>query len=185
MKLSLVGSSLVLLLALGVAIIQIPSDVVAQSTNEGMTERHIERIRANCIDSKAILTQLHASDALLRVNQGQVYESIATQLMAPLNSRIALNRLDGGVELTIIAQNYNQNLSEFRQIYIAYEQAVSRTLRINCENQPVAFYDSVAEAREHRGELHDITQALAGDIEAFGVEFEVFAAAQNEGGSSE
>ena len=59
-----------------------------------MTDEHIARIRANCVDAQKTLFQIHASDAGLRVNRGQIYESMSTKLMAPFNIRLVLNRID-------------------------------------------------------------------------------------------
>ena len=146
----------------------------AGAENTPMTEAHIARIRANCVDAQSTLRQLHASDALLRVNRGQLYESISTKLMAPLNSRISLNRLDG-VSLVSIATTYESQLVYFRQSYQQYEEAMSQTLRINCINQPVVFYDSVADARSKRKKVHDSTVALHNTISEYKTEFEAFA----------
>jgi hypothetical protein len=146
----------------------------AQAESAPMTEAHIERIRANCVDAQSTLSQLHASDALLRVNRGQLYESISTKLMAPMNSRIALNRLDG-TTLISLAARYESQLTEFRSDYRLYEEAMSRTLKINCTNQPVAFYDSVGDAREKRKKVHGATSALHGTIREYKNEFAVFA----------
>jgi hypothetical protein len=162
------------LLLLGVITI---SGIIWQSSvraqNIPMTEAHIERIRDNCIDAQSTLRQLHASDALLRVNRGQLYESISTKLMAPLNSRITLNRLDG-VNLVSIATTYESQLNYFRQSYKQYEEAMSQTLKINCMNQPVVFYDSVADTRAKRKKVHDSTLALHNTIREYKSSFELF-----------
>lgn len=139
-----------------------------------MTDEHIARIRANCLDAQATLFQLHASDAGLRVNRGQIYESISTKLMAPFNSRIVLNRISDENLLTTAAQ-YDKQLEAFRQQYQQYEEAMSATLRINCVNQPVAFYDSVADTREKRRLTHQATVELHKTIQKYGSEFETYA----------
>lgn len=139
-----------------------------------MTEAHIARIRANCIDTKSTLQQLHATDAGLRVNRGQIYESIATKLMAPLNGRLVANRLDSETFLTI-ADEYDQQLQAFRLQYQQYDEAMTATLRINCINQPVAFYDGVADARTKRKLTHEATVRLHEIIQKYGLEVENFA----------
>jgi len=145
-----------------------------QAQSAPMTEAHIARIRANCIEAQSRLGQLHVSDALLRVNRGQIYESISTKLMAPLNSRISLNRLDG-VSLVSIAATYEGQLAYFRQSYQQYEEAMSQTLKINCTNQPVVFYDSVADTRAKRKKVHESTLALHDTVREYKSEFEAFA----------
>jgi hypothetical protein len=148
--------------------------VSAQAESAPMTEAHIARIRANCVDAQSTLRQLHASDALLRVNRGQLYESISTKLMAPFNSRVSLNRLDG-VSLVAVAATYESQLTYFRLSYQQYEEAMSGILKINCTNQPVAFYDSVADARAKRKKVHESTVALHNTIGEYKKEFETFA----------
>ncbi|HET6746775.1 MAG TPA: hypothetical protein VFH06_01565 [Candidatus Saccharimonadales bacterium] len=139
-----------------------------------MTEAHIAQIRANCVDAQSVLAQLHASDALLRVNRGQLYESISTKLMAPFNSRVALNKYDGS-KLTEQSVIYDRQLDEFRSSYKAYDEAISKALKINCVNEPVAFYDSVADARAKRQMVHQSTVALQTTIQNYKNQFEVFA----------
>jgi len=146
----------------------------AKAQSVPMTEVHIQRIRSNCIDAQSTLNQLHKSDGLLRVNRGQLYESISTKLMAPLNSRITLNKLDGATLVSVTA-TYENQLEDFRLKYQSYEEAMSRTLKLNCQNQPVAFYDSVGETREKRKLVHDSTVVLQTTIQKYKDEFEVFA----------
>lgn len=148
--------------------------VAAQDDTPAMTEAHILRIKANCVDAQSTLSQLHASDALLRVNRGQLYESISTKLMAPFNSRVSLNKLDGA-NLVTVAANYEKQLTEFRVSYQQYEEAMTKTLRINCANQPVAFYDSVADTRTKRRKVHDSTTQLHQIVRDYKAEFEIFA----------
>lgn len=146
--------------------------VMAQTTT--MTEAHIERIKANCIDAQASLTQLHTSDALLRVNRGRMYETIATKLMVPFNSRVTSNQLDGK-SLIEIYTTYEKHLAEFRSNYQSYEQSMSETLRINCQNQPVSFYDKVNATSELRKRVHTSVVALHKAINDYKVAFDAFA----------
>lgn len=145
--------------------------VFAQSTP--MTEAHIDRIRANCVEAQSTLMQLHASDALLRVNRGQVYESIATKLMTPFNNRVSISKLDGS-SLSDLTTTYERQLGEFRTNYKSYEESMTRTLRINCTNQPVAFYDSITDTRAKRQLVYDNTQALQKTIQDYKNAFETF-----------
>jgi hypothetical protein len=123
----------------------------AQSTP--MTDAQIVRIRSNCISAKNTLTQLHASDALLRVNRGQIYESMTTKLMSRFNSRVDSNHYDVK-DLLSITQSYGSALNNFRTDYQAYEEQLSGALSIDCTKEPVAFYDSVASSRTKRTQVH-------------------------------
>jgi hypothetical protein len=126
--------------------------VHAQSTT--LTAEQVERIRSNCTSTKSTLNQLHASDALLRVNRGQVYESMASKLMDPFNSRLNSNRLDAKAT-SAVTTSYRTALDAFRNDYRNYEQKLSSALRIDCFNQPQLFADTIEEARVNRAKVHD------------------------------
>lgn len=118
-----------------------------------MNDQHIENIRSNCVTAKNTLTQLHASDALLRVNMGQLYELMTTKLMDRFNSRLSNNNYDNS-SLTAVTSAYNQKLDAFRNDYKDYEVQLAVALKIDCLNQPVSFYDAVAASREKRTQVH-------------------------------
>jgi hypothetical protein len=140
-----------------------------------MTEEHIARIRASCVEAKSTMNRLHASDALLRVNRGQLFESISTKLMAPFNSRVAINQLDSG-KLVSITSVYGKELDGFRTDYQQYEEAMSHVLQLDCTKQPVAFYDGVADARKKRDAVHTRAEALQKATRDYKEAFEAFAA---------
>jgi hypothetical protein len=139
-----------------------------------MTDEHIARIRANCTDAQAALFQLHASDAGLRVNRGQIYESISTKLMAPFNIRLVLNRIDGASLVTTAAE-YERQLQAFRNQYQQYDVAMNELLHMNCAKQPVAFYDGVADTRKKRQLTYETTVELQKIIEKYGQEVDALA----------
>lgn len=118
-----------------------------------MSDQHIENIRSNCVTAKNTLHQLHASDALLRVNMGQLYELMTTKLMDRFNSRLDSNNYDES-SLKAVTKAYNQKLDVFRNDYKAYEVQLSSALKIDCSDQPVAFYDAVALSRDKRNQVH-------------------------------
>lgn len=146
---------------------------VANAEETPMTEAHIERIKANCVEAQTQLSRIHTNDALLRVNRGQLYERLLTKLMSPFNSRVALNNMNGS-SLVETAATYEQDLMVFRTDYQQYDEAMSATLKINCMNQPVAFYDSVADVRTKRDKVHADTLRLQQDIQDYKNKFESF-----------
>lgn len=149
------------------------SSVVRAQETSTLDDAHIERIRTNCVEAQTKLTRLHAADALLRVNRGQLYEQILTKLMSPFNSRVALNNLNS-TELVSVAATYQTQLMGFRTTYQQYEEALSEALKINCADQPVAFYDKVAIARDKRKKVHDSTSKLKQSIETYRSSFSAF-----------
>lgn len=140
-----------------------------------LTDDQITLIRTNCVDVQSTLQRIHSSDALVRVNLGQRYETIATKLMAPLNSRIALNRLDN-VELTKTTADFNEALAEFRTLYQQYEQTTLSAIEMKCKDQPVRFYDTISLARDHRAAVHDAVGKLNSLLKQYGEQFTAFRA---------
>ncbi len=149
------------------------ASVVATADEPPMTEAHIQHIRNNCSEALSTLNQLHVSDALLRVNRGQLYESMSTKLMEPFDSRLTLNSYNAA-DLVSLAATYDRELSDFRSNYQQYEESLSNVLQINCQNQPVAFYDGVADARTKRNKVHDSAMALHKTITDYETAFEAF-----------
>lgn len=125
--------------------------VRAQGTT--LTDQQIELIRSNCLSVKNTLNQLHASDALLRVNRGQIYESMSTKLMDRFNSRASNNGF-GNTDLVAVTKSYGLMLDTFRLEYITYEKQLALAISIDCPNQPVEFYDAVLLARTKRSQVN-------------------------------
>ncbi len=127
-------------------------NVAAQTTV--ISNQQVELIRSNCVPARNTLKQLHASDALLRVNMGQIYESMLTKLMVRFNSRAASNNL-GSASLIQAANNFSQSLNDFRTSYKSYEEQLSIALSIDCFDQPVHFFEAISISRIRRGQVHD------------------------------
>lgn len=132
----------------------------ADDAYTNLTAHQIDLIKANCISVKSTLTRLHANDALSRVHLGQEYETISTKLMAPMNGRVALNKLNG-VELTKTTVKFNDSIVDFRNFYKNYEQTLSRTLEMNCISQPVEFYNTLKQAQADRATVRVSVEKLA------------------------
>jgi hypothetical protein len=163
-----------LALYLAIALTLISGPVVhAEGESLVLDDTQIARIRTNCLDVQSTLERVHASDGLARVNLGQRYETISNKLMAPLNSRIAFNRLDN-VELTKTTVDFNTELANFRSLYQQYEQTLLRATQLKCRDQPVAFYDTIALAREHRAAVRESVVKLSTLLKQYGTQFEAF-----------
>lgn len=163
--------SVLLTLVLAVAVLATVQVSAQQSIP--ITNEHIQRIKDNCRAADGTLTQLHASDALLRVNRGQLYDLISTKLMARMNSRLAMNRLDASRLISVTA-NFDRTLNDFRSHYRSYEERLSATLRIDCRQKPVEFYESVRQSRELREKVNQAVRNLGQYIVEYDHEFETF-----------
>lgn len=118
-----------------------------------LSDEQLSRIQANCLSIKGSLNQLHATDGLLRVNRGQLYESLGTKLMNNFNSRLGNNGLDNK-GLIAVTQGYKSAQTTFINDYISYEQQLSSVLGIDCAKEPKPFHDSVESARVKRAAVH-------------------------------
>ena len=123
----------------------------AQAT---LTEEQRERIVVNCVGIKNTLNRLKVSDALLRVNRGQIYESMRGKLMEPFNDRLGNNSLDNR-GLVAATKSYNIELSAFRSDYQSYERQLIAAIQIDCTEDPDAFHFAIENARILRQQVND------------------------------
>ncbi len=141
------------------------STVSAQTTS--LSEDRINSIRASCTSAKSILSQLHANDALLRVNRGQIYESMSTKLMARFNNRVTSHGFNA-LYLSQAMTDYVSALNDFRSSYRTYEEKLSNTIDIDCNKDPTGFYQSLIDARYNRTALHTSVIKLNQKMDDYG-----------------
>lgn len=132
------------------------TQVSAQTT---LTSEQLKKISANCTSIQASLSQLKATDALLRVNRGQVYEAMATKLMDRFNSRLTNNDLDAR-GTTVVTDSYRAALNKFRSDYSAYEHLLVAATKVDCSSQPAEFHAAIELARDARSTVHDDVLSL-------------------------
>lgn len=125
-----------------------------------LTNDQVEKIRNSCSDTQATLTTVHNTDAVARVNLGQQFRDVSNLLMAPMNSRVALNKLDG-VALAATTVSYNNELKRFASLYDDYEKTVSSAMASHCYDQPIEFYDTLTLAMQKRALVHDSVTKLS------------------------
>ncbi len=130
------------------------------------TDAQIQLVQNNCVALKSTLNQLHASDALLRVNMGQLYESMVIKLMNGFNGRIENNNLNNN-DLVSETKKYNSILDNFRNDYQAYEEKLSAAINADCQNHPVSFYNAISTARTYRDKVHADVVRLNQSIEQY------------------
>lgn len=143
------------------------------SAESSSTEAQINRIKSNCVTVKNTLNQIHANDALLRFNRGQLYESMTTKLMTRFNSRVDSNNFDAK-PLIAITNSYGTALANFRSDYISYEEQMSTALSVDCQKEPITFYDAIAKARTKRTQVHTDVVILHQKIDDYSAAFMTF-----------
>lgn len=146
------------LAVVGAFLLVVVTQRVSAETTQLSSEQQ-QQIKSNCQTIKSTLNQLHVSDALLRVNRGQFYESLATKLMDRFNSRLSSNGIDV-VGFTAITNRYRTSLNSFRSDYQSYENQLANAIEIDCVASPQSFHDTVQAAREKRFTVHDDIKSL-------------------------
>ena len=131
------------------AVVILSASGLKNSYATDLTAEQADLVNANCLSIKGSLNQLHASDALLRVNRGQIYESMGTKLMASFNNRLSNNSLDNK-GLVAVTNSYQSALSTFRSDFQTYEQQLSTAIKIDCTKDPSTFHASLELARTNR-----------------------------------
>lgn len=134
-------------------------------------ETAIDRLQVRCDDIQVTLRRLHTSDSLLRVNIGQAYNGISARLMARLNSRLALNRIDSTKFVDISAQ-FDRERATFAAAYTEYETALSALLKANCKNRPTEYYAALLTARDARLKLAESVKSLNTSLHEYQVAIE-------------
>lgn len=142
-----------------------------------LTDKQISTIQMNCSTIKTGLQRLQQSDKLLRVSLGQRYENISQRLMAPLNSRIALNGLNG-VDLTQTTVKFNTGIDDFRDVYTVYVNKLATVIGMDCKTDPIGFYNTIVDLRDSRLAVYDDTKSLGGLLVTYRAQFAAFAKSQ-------
>ena len=145
------------------------SDVLSQS--------QIDAVQTSCQSIQSNLQRLQQSDRLLRGNLGQNYDAIAQHLMAPLNSRIALNGLNG-VDLTQTTVDFNNAFTTFRNDYMTYDDDLQAALAVDCNKNPVQQYSAIQTAKQSRKTVANDATALNGLLETYQKQVKAFASDQ-------
>ncbi len=123
----------------------------AQTNEEPITPEKIELIKTHCESAQTSIQRLQRSDIVTRTNRGRGYEN-TLRLMAALNSRMALNSLSQP-RMTELTSQLQTTFNQFYGHYTEYETNLERSLRINCKDQPVAFYQQLSKVRQLRAQL--------------------------------
>lgn len=119
----------------------------------------VAAVRNRCQEIQEKLRQVHTNDALFRVNAGQTYNIISSQLMARLNSRLALSRIDSTafVEASGRLDSYR---ADFAKKHTAYDIDISELIGVDCKSKPAEFYASLVKVRESRKQVGQTIQLM-------------------------
>jgi len=143
------------LIFLSIFLTLVSAPMVRAETAAPLTDQYIAAIRVGCSNALQSILQVQKSEAASRVNRGREYETIL-RLLAAFNGRVVLNKLDASALIQKTSQ-IQQRFSQFNDNYLAYADRIDETLKVNCQEAPVTFYDSLSTARDAR-------EAIARDV---------------------
>ena len=136
-----------------------PRAVEAQSVDATADSEIIKTLDRNCSSVRVAIKNIHTNDALTRVNVGQRYNSISTKLMARLNGRLAINKLDSS-KLVNITNEFESTRLKFNSNYNDYDTAMTDLQRVKCSNNVADYYQKLTVAREARNKLSEDVKIL-------------------------
>lgn len=128
-----------------------PDIVVAQAVP---SLSQLRLVRSQCQSVRSTLQRIQHNDALLRVNAGQAYNTISTNLIAKLNSRLALAQIDSS-RMVVIARDYEEARKAFAQQYNEYESSLATLVKMDCTDKPDEFYAQLIKTRDARRQVSE------------------------------
>jgi hypothetical protein len=152
------------------AILSIVGYRVANAETKKMSSSESSFVVSNCSSIINKVNQLHVSDALMRVNRGQLYETTLTKLMTSFDKRLQNNNIDSTVT-SQITSTFSTQLDQFRRDYILYEEQISNAIKLGCTNDTQSFVDSLDKARQLRAVVYLDVQSLNSTIDTYIVSF--------------
>lgn len=156
-------SSLVVMTALAA----IPFFIATAATTP-ISDTKSTTVAQGCVSAQVTLQRLQYSDAATRINRGRTYETLLSKLMTPLNSRMASNSYNTqATQLTEITSRYQEEFSNFKQLYEEYDKTVTKVVKMKCRSQPRAFYDALLQAQSQRTNVATSVSSLDKIIEEY------------------
>ena len=131
--------------------VMIRSGIAVAQTAPSSPPLHL--IRSQCQSIRSTLQRIQHNDALLRVNAGQAYNTISTNLIAKLNSRLALAQIDSS-RMVMIARDYE----EARK---AYESNLTALVKTDCTDKPGEFYAQLIKTRDARRQVSESVTTMS------------------------
>ena len=145
----LIGSSLLLM----------PQVALAQTADTTANSELTKTLSRNCSSVRVAIKNIHTNDALTRVNVGQRYNSISTKLVARLNGRLAVNKLDSS-KLVNITNDFESARLKFNSNYNDYDTTMTELDHANCSEDVAGYYQKLVAAREARNRLSENVKTL-------------------------
>jgi hypothetical protein len=126
---------------------------------------YLDIVKSRCEATKQLIDEQRRSDLVARINKGRAYQTIIDQQNA-LSLRLRNNKITSDVfDRQITAAQ--DKLSQFREAYRRYDDALDKLLDIDCKTQPQDFVDQLVLARSLR-------QIVGNEVAAIDTELAVY-----------
>lgn len=141
---------------------------IGTSAQAQLDDEKLNIVNQSCIQAQVLVQQIRYDDAATRVNRGQAYESLLSDLINPLNSRTAANGFNNeATTLTAVATRYQKAVVKFKNDYEVYDDTIGDVLKTKCRDKPELFYDYLEKARLQRGTIAADVATLTQLIEEY------------------
>lgn len=131
-----------------------------------ITDAQSAAISSSCASIKSSLRSNQYLDARTRSYYGKYYETILTDYMIPLGTRLLRSsQLDP--ELTAIQSDFTSSRAQFNSDYVSYSQAYESLISTDCAAHPEEFYSQLSTVRDKRQILRDDISSLEKIIDRF------------------
>lgn len=161
MIIDLISIKRLLIVVVTIAVI-LPTSALAVTILDQEAENSIKQ---NCVDAQQSMQTLQRADAVTRINRGNSYATIQ-KLMTSMSARAAANAYNIP-ELTEITRDFTEQKDAFVGQYTEYEIALRNLSSMDCETDPVLFYDRLQSVREQRQDLGQKVNDMQQQIKLF------------------
>lgn len=128
----------------------------ATNSAAALSETQRGVISQNCGSIRQSLKQLQVADSRTRVYLGSIYETMLSDYLDPLATRINNNNLsltDNGASLLTQESDFTVSRNSFSSTYVAYQRALEELADYDCLSDPDGFYEQLESVREQRADL--------------------------------
>ena len=139
-----------------VALVGLATFMHGSASVAALSETQRGRISQNCGSIQQSLRQLQVADSRTRVYLGSIYETVLSDYLTPLATRVANNNLSlntFGASLITQQSDFSVSRSSFSSTYISYQRALEELVDYDCRTDPDGFYEKLEAVREQRADL--------------------------------
>ena len=133
------------------------------STASALSDAQSEAIVTHCSSIIDNLKSVQKADSHARVYLGGYYETIISQFITPLNTRLVENSLSTP-ELVENQNNFISTKATFIEDFVNYQRELEALIAIDCATQPEDFYTQLGKVRDLRATVAKDVKTLRDNL---------------------